>query len=91
MRRSSFLALLLFAPAALAQEALPLPGGDDLPDDVRYADRTEIDFETVDVRAGIVGPDGKIVRERPKAKFNPLIRVRDDFRAEMNASIDAVK
>ncbi len=59
--------------------------------DVVYRDRTEIDFESVDVSGELVKPQGQLLLERKKAAFNPLIRFREDFNEEMKQSIDEVK
>lgn len=77
--------VLLVAPAlAPAQDA----EGDQ---DVRYKERTEIDFEEVDVSGELIKPQGQLLLERKKASFNPLIRFREDFNEEMRQSIDEVK
>jgi hypothetical protein len=58
---------------------------------VKYRERTEIDFEGVDVNGELVKPSGGLILDRKKAEFNPLIRLREDFNPEMKQSIDEVK
>lgn len=76
-------ALIVFATPALAQET------DDR--QVKYKERTEIDFEGVDVEGELVKPQGQLLLDRRKASFNPLIRLREDFNNEMKQSVDEVK
>jgi len=58
---------------------------------VQYKQKTEIDFEGLDVNGELVKPSGAMVLDRKKASFNPLIKLRTDFNAEMEQSIDEVK
>ena len=58
---------------------------------VRYKDRTEIDFEGVDVSGELVKPQGALLLDRKRANFNPLIKLRTDFNPEMSQSINNVK
>lgn len=58
---------------------------------VKYKERTEIDFEAVDVTGELVKPEGSLLMDRKRASFNPLIRLRDDFDDEMKASVDEIK
>jgi len=59
------------------------------------ADATEavrhIDFTAVDVTATRDAPHIKWIRVNPKVTFNPLIRPRATWTAEMKASLDEVK
>lgn len=86
MRR--VLPFLLLPTAALAQpdEVDPETGRS-----IRYRRQTEIDFDAHVVEATIVGPSIQYVSEPPRGHFNPLIRLRRDFRAELEQSIDDVK
>lgn len=74
--------LVLVAAPALAQD------GDR---EVKYKDRTVIDFEEVDVNGELVKPSGMLLLDRKKADFNPLIRLREHFNEEMKQSVDEVK
>jgi hypothetical protein len=58
---------------------------------VKYKERTEIDFDGVDVQGELVKPAGQLFLDRRKAQFNPLIRLREDFDTEMKRSVDEVK
>ena len=58
---------------------------------VQYKQKTEIDFEGLDVNGELVKPSGAMVLDRKKASFNPLIKLRADFNPEMEQSIDEVK
>jgi hypothetical protein len=58
---------------------------------IKYQERTEIDFEAVDVAGELVKPQGSLLVEHKRASFNPLIRLRTDFNDEMNQSINEVR
>ena len=84
MRTILFILALLFPTMAHAQ---------DKEEDrkVIYKERTEIDFESVDVTGALIKPAGALLIDRKRAQFNPLIRLRDDWKDEMKKSIDKVK
>lgn len=73
----------LFSGAAFAQDE-----GDRK---VVYKERTEVDFEGVDVAGELVKPQGALLLDRKRASFNPLIKLRRDFNEEMSQSVDEVK
>lgn len=56
----------------------------------RYLEREEIEFDVLDIEGELVKPEALINIERRQAGFNPLIRLRTDWNAEMKASIDDV-
>ena len=58
---------------------------------VVYKERTEIDFEGVEVQGELVKPQGSLLLERKHAKFNPMIKLRTDFDDEMDKSVDEIK
>lgn len=58
---------------------------------VVYRQRTEIDFEGVDVEALLVKPQGTLVLERKQASFNPMINLRKDFNMEIEQSTNEIK
>tara|TARA_R110002020_G_scaffold44161_5_gene127586 strand:+ start:3242 stop:3490 length:249 start_codon:yes stop_codon:yes gene_type:complete len=58
---------------------------------VIYKERTEIDFEGVEIAGELVKPQGSLVLDRKRAKFNPMIKLRRDFDDEIDQSIDEVK
>ena len=74
---------LTMTTTALAQQA---PGPT-----YTYAERTEIDFEGVDVQGELVKPAGSLVVTTRRAQFNPLIRLRENFNTELKRSADQVK
>ena len=63
----------------------------DLPDNVIIPAVQELEFEYVRVDGKLVGPNGVVVVERPKAEFNPMIKLRTDFHAEMDNSVDSIR
>jgi len=66
---------------------------DDSKDEPRviYKEKTEIDFEGVEVQGELVKPQGSLLSERKRAKFNPMIKLRTDFDDFMDESVDEVK
>ena len=58
---------------------------------VQYRQRTEIDFEGVDITGEMVKPTGALIQDRERANFNPLIKIRTDFNPEMSQSVNDVK
>lgn len=58
---------------------------------IEYQARTEIELEGVSIDGEIVRPDTRLVGERPPPRFNPLIRLREDWVAEMRQSVDTVR
>lgn len=81
MRKYFIIALLSYSPALLA---------DDEPK-VVYKDKTEIDFEGIELEGELVKPQGALLLERKKANFNPLIRLRKDFTLEIKQSVKDVQ
>lgn len=88
IRRSLMVAasVLLLSSAALAQEETTDDGRK-----VIYKERTEVDFEGVEVAGELVKPQGALLLDRKRAAFNPLIKLRTDFNDEMAQSVDEVK
>ena len=58
---------------------------------VIYKERTEIDFEGVEVAGELVRPQGSLVLERKRAQFNSMIKLRTDFDDEMDKSVEEIK
>ena len=58
---------------------------------VIYKQRTEIDFEDVDVTGELIKPQGALIISRKKATFPPLIKLREDWNDELKRTIDKVK
>ncbi len=88
MSRALLSALLLAAIAAPASALAQDAEGDR---QIKYKDRTVIDFESVDVSGELKKPSGVLLMDVKKTSFNPLIRFREDFDREMRESIDEVK
>ena len=84
MKTILFIFALLFPFSAHAQD-------EEESRKVIYKQRTEIDFDSVDVNGELIRPAGALLIDRKRAKFNPLIRLRTDWREEMKKSIDKVK
>ncbi|MEN9785741.1 MAG: hypothetical protein RLZZ299_1005 [Pseudomonadota bacterium] len=89
LARSSLVLLIAGVGAAPAFAADDEGGGD--ADKVVYKQKTEIDFEGLDVSGELVKPQSALVLDRKKASFNPLIKLREDFNPEMEQSVEAVK
>ncbi len=88
MRRFVFAALLVSTPV-IAQEE-PEVDGTSGPA-VAYPAQTLMDFEVVEVDGVMQKPSGIWHQELVRQKFNPLIRVRQSFDAEMSSSVDDIK
>ena len=84
MRKIILIAALLFAQPAKA--------GDKEEDrKVVYKQRTEIDFEGLNVEAILLKPTGSLVIERKQASFNPLINLLKDFNDQIEQSVQEIK
>ena len=75
---------ILFPSSALADDKEAEPK-------VIYKERTEIDFEGVEIQGELVRPQGALLLERKRAQFNSMIKLRTDFDDEMDKSVDEVK
>lgn len=60
------------------------------PDQVAYQRKTVISFGEVRLSGTIVGPAGSYVSSRRRTRFDCLIRIRGNFRPELEASVDAL-
>ena len=58
---------------------------------VVYKERTEIDFESVEVSGELVRPQGSLVLERKRAQFNSMIKLRTDFDDLIEDSVEEIK
>ena len=83
MRTILFILALLFPFTAHAQDKEDRK--------VIYKERTEIDFESVDVTGALIKPAGALIITRKKATFPPLIKLREDWNDELKRTIDKVK
>jgi hypothetical protein len=78
---------LMFSTTAMAED----PVSPDEDRKVVYKQRTEIDFEGVEVEGSLVRPQGALILDRKVGSFNPLIRLRMDFEPELNNSVNYIK
>ena len=81
---STFILLSFLSSAVLADESTEEPK-------VIYKQKTEIDFEGVEIEGELLKPQGSLVLERQHASFNPLIKLRTDFDDEMDKSVQEIK
>ena len=58
---------------------------------VVYKERTEIDFESVEVSGELVRPQGSLILDRKRAQFNSMIKLRTDFDDLMEDSVQEIK
>ncbi len=58
---------------------------------VVYKERTEIDFESVEVQGELVKPQGALLLDRKRAQFNSMVWIRADFDDEMDKSVEEIK
>ena len=58
---------------------------------VIYKEKTEIDFEGIEIEGQILKPHGVLVLERQNVAFNPLIKLRTDFNIEIKMSVEEMK
>ena len=58
---------------------------------VIYKQKTEIDFEGVEIEGELVKPQGALLLNRRAARFNPMVWVRTDFDDEMDKTVEEVK
>ncbi len=79
-----YLILFLLSGAAYANEDEPQP-------QVVYKQKTEIDFEGVEVDGSLVKPQGSLVLERKRAQFNSMVWIRTDFDDEIEKTIQEIK
>jgi hypothetical protein len=56
-----------------------------------YKQRTEIDFDGVDIQGTLVKPQGTLLLDRRAASFNPLIKLRENWNLEMKESIRTMR
>jgi hypothetical protein len=84
MKTILFILALLFPAMAYAQD-------EEKDRKIIYKERTEIDFEDVDVTGELIKPAGALIINRKKATFPPLIKLREDWNDELKRTIDKVK
>ncbi len=91
MSRQRRFAIAIAIPFAFASSAALAQEVDDQGRKVVYKQKTEIDFEGIEMSGELVKPQGALLLDRKRASFNPLIRLRTDFNEEMAESVDEVK
>lgn len=84
MIRKALIVALLFLPPHAAHAA-------DDETKVVYRQKTEIDFEDLEIEGILQKPQSALVLERKKANFNPLVKLRTDWNEEISQSVDEVK
>ena len=82
--RMKYLVLFMLSGVAYADDTKEEPK-------VVYKQKTEIDFEGVDVVGELVRPQGSLILDRKRAKFNSMVWIRADFDDEMDKSVEEVK
>jgi len=85
MLRKALILSLIFLPPHAAHAS------DDVEERVVYKSKTEIDFEDLEIEGALQKPQSQLVLERKKANFNPLIKLRTDWNAEIEQSTDEIK
>jgi hypothetical protein len=80
--------LLLLVTMAHAGDSIEL---DENGRKVVYKAATSIDFEDLEIEGILQKPQSALVLERKKASFNPLIKLRTDWKDEMDQSVDEIK
>ena len=58
---------------------------------VVYKQKTEIDFEGVEIDGELVKPQGALLLDRKRAQFNSMIKLRTDFDDLMDDSVEEIK
>jgi len=58
---------------------------------VIYKEKTEIDFDGVEIAGELVRPQGSLILDRQRAKFNSLVWIRGDFDDEMDKTVEEIK
>ena len=55
-----------------------------------YKEKTEIDFEAVDIEGITKKPQGSLISETNRAIFNPLVQIRESWSYEMTQSVNDI-
>jgi hypothetical protein len=59
--------------------------------EVVYSQKTEIDFDALDIEGVLVKPQTSLVLDRKKAEFNPLVKLRSNWNDMIEESVEEVK
>jgi hypothetical protein len=76
---------------ALLTSTLSFADDDQKDRKIIYKEKTEIDFEGIEIAGALIKPQGTLILTRHSAHFNPLIKLRADFDKEMNDSVNEIK
>jgi hypothetical protein len=86
MLRKLLIISLIFLPhAAFAQDE------EEADRKIVYKQKTEIDFEGLEVEGVLQRPQSTLIIERRQASFNPLIKLRTDFNDKIEENTDEIK
>jgi hypothetical protein len=91
MTRQLLCAAFAFSTVAVGAAATPAAAQDSViqeKDQVVYKKHSIIDFSEVTIQGELTKPEGSYILNRKKAKFDILIRVRENFLPEMLRSVD---
>lgn len=93
MRLAIEILAMLFILSFAEVAAQDLPESDESSQDrkIVYKQRTEIDFEGIEIEGQLVKPQGSLILDRRVGTFNPLIRLRTDFDEEIKSSVNNIK
>jgi len=58
---------------------------------VTYKQKTEIEFEGLEVEGVLLKPQSALILERKRSNFNPLVKLRTDWLEEIDQSVDEIK
>ena len=56
-----------------------------------YQERTEIDFDAMEVTGELVKPQGSVITDRKRAKFDSFIKLRVNWDKEMKKSLKEIR
>ena len=79
-----YMLIFLFSNVAYADENKEEPK-------VVYKQKTEIDFEGVEIDGELVKPQGALLLDRKRAQFNSMIKLRTDFDDLMEDTVSEIK
>jgi hypothetical protein len=82
--RVKYLILFILSSPAYANDEKEEPR-------VVYKQKTEIDFEGVEIDGELVKPQGALLLDRKRAQFNSMIKLRTDFDDLMEDSVEEIK
>ncbi len=84
-RKFLILFLIFLPPHAYAQDE------EESDRKIIYKQKTEIDFEGVDIEGVLQKPQSSLIIERRQASFNPLVKLREDFNDKIEENTNEVK